>query len=228
MSPVSAIVPAAGSGRRFGSRTPKLFFKIEGNPILFYTLKNLSGAYPFKEIFVASSPSYFKEIEKIGRALGLRSLRLVSGGATRAESVHNALLKISSDRVLVHDAARPLVTRAIVSRALKVARVSGGAVSAIPATATVKRVGPGGVIFRTEDRKTLYLAQTPQVFKKEDLLGRYRQLGKKAFKLTDEASFFDGTDTKVRVAEGSVSNLKITTLEDIELFRFYLKRGKRG
>jgi len=227
---VSAIIPAAGSGRRFGPKTPKLFFRVEGRPVLFYTLKNLSQAYAFREIFVAASPDSFKEIEKIARSLKLRSLRLVRGGATRAESVKNALVQVSavSEWVLVHDAARPLVSRRIVLNALQAAKKTGGAVSAIPATATVKRVNPRGFITGTEDRRTLYLAQTPQVFKREQLLQRYRKLGKKALSLTDEAAFFDGTAVKVAAAEGSVSNLKITTPEDIELFRFYLKHGKKG
>ena len=225
MNGISAILPAAGSSRRFGLKKSKLFFKVDGKPILFYTLKNISRAYRFREILIASHPDNFKEIQKIASALGLRSIVLVPGGATRAESVRNALSRVSakSDWVLVHDAARPLVSRRIILDALKSAKKTGGAITAIPVTATVKRAGPDKVITKTEDRAALYLAQTPQVFKKEKLLGRYKALGNKAMKLTDEASFFDGSGMKVMIAPGEESNLKITTFEDIELFRFYLK-----
>ena len=227
---VSAIVPAAGHGRRFGAKTSKIFFRAEGKPLLFYTLKNISNAYAFKEIIVAAHPADFEVIEKMARSLNLKSFRVLRGGATRAESVWRALLEVSSSSewVLVHDAARPLVDRGVVLRTLETAKKFGGAVAALPATATVKRVDAHGVITGTEDRKGLYLAQTPQVFKRKKLLERYKKLGKKAFRLTDEASFFDQTGTKVGVALGSVSNFKVTTPEDRELFRFYLKHGKRG
>ena len=170
---VTAIIPAAGKSRRFGSKTPKLFVNVCGKPVLFYTLKNISRAYSFKEIIIASVPSYFKPIEKIVNSLGLKNARLVKGGATRAQSVGNALLESSTDAdwVLVHDAARPLVSRKVVRSALKAAQGADGAIAALPATATVKRVGSGGVISGTEDRQSLWLAQTPQVFKKKKIVG---------------------------------------------------------
>ena len=227
---VSAIIPAAGKSRRFDSKTPKLFVKVGGKPVLFYTLKNISGAFSFLEIIIASDPFHFKTIEKIISSSGIKNARLVRGGATRAESVRNGLLSCSekTDWVLVHDAARPLVSREVVRRALKAAQGAEGAVSALPATATVKRVKTGGAISGTEDRNTLWLAQTPQIFKKKALIGRYKKLGRKSSALTDEAAFFDGTGANVRVALGAANNFKITTPEDIELFRFYLSRTKRG
>ena len=227
MKRVSAIVPAAGRGRRFGSKTSKLFFNVDRKPIFFYTLRNLSASYRFDEILIAAHPDDFARIKKIITALKLHHARLVTGGETRAESVRNALHEASdaAEWVVVHDAARPLVSRPIVERALAAAQKTGGAISAYPVTATVKRVA-GEIIAGTEDRRTLYLAQTPQVFRKEKLLERYRKLGKKALSLTDEASFFDGTGTRVAVALGAVSNLKITTPEDVDLFRFYLKHGR--
>ncbi len=227
---VAAIVPAAGKGRRFGP-LPKLFVKVGGRPVLYYTLKNLSRAYPFHCIVIASDPAYFKLIDKIARSLGLANARIVKGGETRAESVRNALLAAAgADWALVHDAARPMVTPNIVRGAIAVARKRGGAVAALPATATVKRAGAGGKIIGTEDRESLYLAQTPQVFRRETLLDRYKKLKRKAFLLTDEAAFFDGTNTGVWLAPGSPQNLKITTAEDLDIFKFYLKRAqnKRG
>ena len=105
---VSAIVPAAGHGRRFGAKTSKIFFRAEGKPLLFYTLRNISSAYAFKEIVVAAHPADFKVVEKMARFLNLKSFRVVGGGATRAESVWNALLEVSgsSEWVLVHEIGR--------------------------------------------------------------------------------------------------------------------------
>lgn len=221
---ISAIIPAAGKGKRFGSGTPKLFVSAGGKPILYHTLKNIADSWPFAEVIIASDPLYFRPVQKIIRSLGLTNARVVKGGLTRAESVRNALSRVSetSDWVLIHDAARPLVSRRIVRGVVAEALKQGAAIAALPATATVKRVARHR-IRGTEDRRFLYLAQTPQLFKKQQLLTRYERLGSKAFNLTDEASFFDGTRIKVSVAPGAVSNLKITTREDLELFKFYLK-----
>ncbi len=227
---VTAIVPAAGKGRRFGRR-PKLFVNVDGRPLLYYTLKNLCGAYPFESVIIATDLAYFERVGKIALALGLKNVHLVKGGATRAESVKNALLAAGhSEWALVHDAARPLVSRRIVRGAIDVARKRGGAVVSIPATSTVKRVGAGGKVMRTEDRESLYLAQTPQVFRRKKLLERYKKLGTRALRLTDEASFFDGVGQGGWVVPGSSRNLKVTTAEDLDIFKFYLKRteNKRG
>lgn len=226
---VSAIVPAAGKGRRFGSKTPKLFAEVEGKPVLFYTLKNLAAAYPFKQILVATDPSHFARIGAILKSLKLRNAYLVRGGATRAESVGNALAHASCcEWAVVHDAARPLVSKKIVRSALAAAQKSGGAVVAVPATSTVKRADARGRVLRTEDRSSLYLAQTPQVFRTRSLLDRYRALGRRASSLTDEASFFDGTAVRVAISPGAASNLKVTTPEDLDLVRFYLQKRPRG
>ena len=229
---VAAIIPAAGKGRRFGLGIPKLFMKVEGRPVLFYTLKNLCRAYSFKQIFIAADPVHFEAIQKIVRLLNLRNVQLVRGGSTRAQSVKNALLQVSGgvEWILVHDAARPMVSKRIIRSTIAMAQGAGGAIAAIPVTATVKRVNSRGIILKTEDRRKLYLAQTPQVFHREKLLQRYKKLGSRAFTLTDEASFFDGTAAGVRMVPGAVENIKITTTEDINVLRYYLKKrqNQRG
>lgn len=224
----SALVPAAGKGARLGSKIPKQFLVVSGKPILIWTLETLAKAYPFQEIIVAADPSRHTFIQKWTRKARLGSVRLVRGGATRSESVRRALESVSpkSQYVLVHDAARPLASPALIQKTLLAARKTGGAICAIPESSTVKRVNlKTKTILKTEDRSQLYLAQTPQVFKKEKLLERYRQLGAKAALLTDEASFFDGTGLSVKIVEGEPMNIKITTSEDLE--RFKLVAGKR-
>lgn len=223
---VAAIVPAAGKGRRFGSR-PKLFVNVAGRPLLYYTLKNLCGAYPFDSIIIATEPKHFARVINITRSLGLKNVHLVKGGGTRAESVKNALLAAGrSEWALVHDAARPMVTRRIIRGALAVARRKGGAVVSVPATSTVKRIAQGGRVLGTEDRESLYLAQTPQVFRRKKLLERYEKLGARACRLTDEAAFFDGVARGAWVAPGSPNNIKITTAEDLDIFKLYLKKSR--
>jgi 2-C-methyl-D-erythritol 4-phosphate cytidylyltransferase len=156
---------------------------------------------------------------------GLDSVKLVSGGSTRARSVGKALAEVSGgcDWILVHDAARPFVSRGLVGRLLKTAARHGAAVCAIPLTSTVKKTSPRrDTILKTVDREGLFLAQTPQVFRKNWFEERYRSLGKKAARLTDEASFFEGTSVRVKIVEGDPRNIKVTTPEDLELCKWYL------
>ena len=227
---VAAIVPAAGLGKRLHSKSPKAFALLGGKPLLVQTLKRLLACYPFSEIVVATPPKKIEETQKLIRTYRLRGkIKVVGGGSTRADSVFNALLAVTpgSDWVLVHDAARPLVGRDLILRLLGAAKKMGAALCALPVTATVKRVNPKTLwVLRTEDRRQLYLAQTPQIFKHKLLLARYRKLGNKASSATDEAALFDGSKTRVQLVLGDPTNLKITTPFDLKLAESYLKEGR--
>lgn len=222
---VAAIVPAAGKGLRFKTRRPKAFSMLEGKPLLAHTLSRLARAYPFSEIIVAVSADARQEAERLIAGHRIPRARVVAGGSTRAESVLRALEAVSpaSEWVLVHDAARPLVSKRLVSRLLGEVKKTGAAIAALPVTSTVKRANADLTIRSTEDRSRLYLAQTPQVFKKRLLFERYQAMGAEAFKATDEAALFDGSRVRVLLVEGEARNLKITVPEDAGLFKFYLK-----
>lgn len=221
---VSAIVPAAGKGARLGRALPKAFVPVAGKPLLAHTLASLSKAFRFDEILVVVGPGHVGRARRLAARAGLHNVRVVRGGATRAESVLNALREVSasSSLVAVHDAARPLVSKRLVRALVEAASECGAAIAALPATATVKRVFRGRVT-GTEDRETLALAQTPQVFRTKLLAARYARLGAKAFRATDEASLFDGSGQIVRAVPGEVANIKVTTAEDLKLLTHYLK-----
>ena len=223
---VAAIVPAAGIGKRLKSATPKSLVRIFGKPLLAYALANLKKSFSFEEIIAAVPPRQSASVRRLLRRYSLKGVRLVPGGKTRAESVKNALASVSGrcDWVLVHDAARPMVSPPLVRRLLREAARTGAAISAVPVSSTVKRVNTRtGTVLGTIDRRTVYLAQTPQVFRKSWLVGQYDRLGARALRLTDEASFFEGSGVRVKAVMGDPRNIKITTLEDIKLFKFFLK-----
>lgn len=223
---IAAVIPAAGEGRRFGSRTPKVFTRLLGKPLLAHTLASLNRAYRFEETVIAVAPAYVKKTEALVRRYGFLRTRVVAGGRTRAQSVKNAASQVGrSSWVLVHDAARPLVSPRLIKKLLVSARTTGAAICALPATATVKRASRGFVT-GTEDRTTLVLAQTPQVFKKDLLLAAYRH-PHRGVSPTDEAALFDGKRRLVRIVEGEARNIKITRPEDAELFRFYVTKAGR-
>lgn len=228
---IAAIIPAAGQGRRLKTKKIKPFVLVAGKPILVYTIENLKRSCPLEEIILVVSAAQNGNFKRLLKRYGLDGIRLVAGGRTRSESVKNGLEHVSEgcNWVLVHDAARPLISKPMLERLIMGAKKTGAAIVALPVTSTVKKVRSGTQLIQwTEDRGKLCLAQTPQIFRKDLLIHRYAELGKKALRVTDEAALFDGSRVKIGVVPGETSNVKITTLEDIELFKFYLKHRHRG
>ncbi len=225
---VAAIVPAAGKGRRLGAKVPKAFVRVGGKTLLAHTLERLARSFRFDELVVVGDRSQLEPLKRIVRSVR-SDTKVVAGGRTRAESVLNGLRAVSErcDWVLVHDAARPMVSSETIRRTILAARRSGGAISASPVSSTVKNVDRRrSVILGTQDRSRIYFAHTPQVFSRRLLLNRYRRLGPAALARTDEAALFDGSSLRVALVEDQPDNLKITTPLDLTVFRFYL--GRRG
>jgi 2-C-methyl-D-erythritol 4-phosphate cytidylyltransferase len=226
---VFAVVPAAGKGRRLGSKTPKAYLPVAGQPLFIHTLRALLRAYPFREIVLIADRAKIAHARREIVRARLARVRVVAGGATRAESVKNGLLALPPGVSLaaVHDAARPLVPPSVVRRTIEAAKKTGGAICAIPVSSTVKRIdAKGGAILGTEDRSRLVLAQTPQVFDTALILARYRTLGARAFQATDEAALFDGTRVRVRLVAGDERNFKVTTPGDLARLKRLMKSGE--
>ena len=218
---IAAVVPAAGLGKRFRSKIPKLFVSLHGKPLLVHTLQRLIRCFNFEEMVVLVGQADLKNVQRLLKRHGLGEVRLVVGGVTRADSVRRGVENVSKncDWILVHDGARPFVDKKLVLNTILAAKITGAALCAEPVTSTVKRVDlKRGVVLSTEDRRLLYLAQTPQVFRQDLLVARYKILRKKALAATDEAALFDGSGISVRVVAGHAKNIKITTVDDLELF----------
>ncbi len=222
---IAAVIPAAGHGKRLKSIMPKALVSVLGQPLLVHTLKGLKKSFRFHEIIVAVPANRVENFKNILKRHSLTGVRVIRGGRTRAESVRNGVWNVSEacEWVLVHDAARPLVNKRLVRRLIRSAKKTGAAIAATPVTSTVKRTdAKSKTVLNTEDRDSLYLAQTPQVFKKVHLMKRYEILGPRALFVTDEAALFENSPIKVSVIPGDDRNIKITTPEDIKLFKFYL------
>ncbi len=228
---VAAVIPAAGLGQRLGAGVPKAFYVVLGKPLLIHTLTQLKKAYNFKDMVVSVDPKEIDGTFELLKKFKISGVRLVAGGQTRAESVRNAVnsIQASVEWVLIHDAARPMLTARVVEDVIKEASKSDGAIAAVPVSSTVKKANiKSRQILSTEDRSCLYLAQTPQVFKIAKLRDRYRVLGTKIRLATDEAALFDGTRARIRLSGGDIRNIKITTPEDVELMKYYLTRSRLG
>ena len=223
MPTVSAIIPAAGIGKRFDSEIKKQFFLIDGNPVLYYTMKALNGAYPFDEFVVGASGEDFKYISRIADKLGIARLSLTEGGDTRAQTVLNALRKSVCEFAAIHDAARPFVTPGTVQATVEAGIETGGAICGVPARDTVKRVKDGAVLC-TEDRNTIFLAHTPQVFRRDILLAALEKAETQNLAFTDESGAYEAEGYRVAVCLSGADNIKITGPEDIPLAQALVKK----
>ena len=222
---VALIIPAAGEGKRIGGRVPKAFIPVAGKPLIIHTLLNIKRAIAFEEIVVAIAVNRTRLARQVLDRFGFPQVRLASGGATRAESVWNALQTVSPrcHWILVHDAARPLIESQSVRKLLKEVKYQKAGLLVEPVSSTVKEVrARGAFVRRTLDRSKLYLAQTPQVARRDVLLKAYEKLGRHAFAMTDESAILEKAGVEVKMVVGSSRNIKITTREDLKLFSLQL------
>jgi 2-C-methyl-D-erythritol 4-phosphate cytidylyltransferase/2-C-methyl-D-erythritol 2,4-cyclodiphosphate synthase len=218
---VSAIIAAAGSGTRLGSAKPKQLLDLGGGSMLSHSLRAFLGHPRIAEVIVVL-PAGMSAVALPGMDPA-RGFRAVIGGVRRQDSVANAFDAVdpSAGVVLIHDAARPFVSAALIDRTIDAAIAHGAAIAAVQSRDTVKRVAhePGGaVIVGTIPRQSVYLAQTPQGFRR-DVLAAAVAAGRSGVEATDEAALAEGAGFQVHVVEGDPGNVKITTADDLDAAR---------
>lgn len=215
-----ALIAAGGRGLRAGGEEPKQFWSLGGKPILVWATEAFERCPEIDGVVLVAPGDLVLRTEKIVQDAGLRKVhRVVVGGQTRAESVKNGLdaLPGSCTLVVVHDAARPFVQPASITRVIQAAARMGAALLASPVTDTLKRVGPEGQVLATVPREGLFGAQTPQAFRRVLLARAFAQAGEAGFEATDEASLLEGLGQPVAIVAGDRRNLKLTEPEDREL-----------
>jgi len=225
---LALIIPAAGAGERIGGETPKPYLKIAGKTILEHTLvrfKNVSG---LGEVIVSTSADYMETTREILERLfpDIRS-EVVEGGKERQDSIRSALKMVSGKTglIAVHDAVRPFVDPEDIEKCIKEASRWGGAVLGVPAKDTIKIAGTSQEIIKTPDRKSMWHAQTPQVFwaallrEAYDNAEIYKLLG------SDDSSLVEQVGGKVVLVEGSAKNFKITFPLDLQIAGWLQKEG---
>ncbi len=214
------IIPAGGKGTRFNGSKPKQYVLCKGKEVIAYTLEIFQKSKEVDAIYVAADSSYFKLLEKIKKKYRLLKIKsFVEGGIERQDSVYNALLSLpagNDDLVVVHDAARPLLDMSILNNALKTAREKGNALVCIKAKDTLVKVQKTLTYL---NRDHIYYVQTPQVFNYKVLLKAMQKAYKDKFYGTDESMLVKRTGVKIHLTDGSLRNFKITTIDDMKLFR---------
>ncbi len=212
MSGTVALVVGAGEGRRFGGAVPKQYLPLAGQPVLRRAVAAFLAHPDVAAVQVVIDPAHRRHYD--AATAGLKLPAPVAGGATRQQSVARGLEHIAAqapDRVLIHDAARPLVPAAVISRVLAALDASPGAVPALPVADTLKR-GDGGFVATTVERQDLWRAQTPQGFRFADILAAHRAAPSSG--LTDDAAVAEHAGLAVAIVAGAEDNMKITTEDD--------------
>ena len=214
---VWVIIVAAGSGTRLKVKVPKAFVCLRGKPLITYSLVVFQNIRVVDSIIVVGHRDHLKRFESLRRDFKKISA-VVAGGATRSDSVKCGLAAVDRDVdiVLVHDAARPLIDAAMVSRLIAALRKYQAAIVAVPVKATVKQVKPKTMtVERTLQRSLLWDVQTPQGFRKDVLVKAHQQRFKG--EATDDAMLVEHLGVAVKVVMGDDRNIKITTPEDLKI-----------
>lgn len=217
---LSAILAAAGRGDRLGQ--PKQLLDLAGKPIAAWSLELFERTPAIDAIYIACEDEQRLRFEEaVARYAPTKVRGVVSGGATRQSSVFAALSSIAPapEFVLVHDGARPFLSREVLERVIAGARRAGAALAAVPVKDTIKIGGTDNTVERTLDRNQLWAAQTPQAFKYELLIAAHTKAIADGFTGTDDAALVERLDAAVELVPGSYENIKITTPEDLEAAR---------
>jgi 2-C-methyl-D-erythritol 4-phosphate cytidylyltransferase len=218
----TAVIVAGGTGTRLGGGVRKQYLELAGEPVLLRAVRPFLDHPRIAAVVVvlpaddaADPPAWLVALP----------VAIVAGGVERGDSVWNGLQAIPPDaeRVLVHDGARPLVTRAVIDRVLD-ACADGGAIAAVQSTDTIKQVDADGRITGTPDRRALWQAQTPQGFPAARLRDAYRRARAEGVLATDDAAVYERYAGPVRVVPGAPENLKVTRPGDLEIAEVLLRR----
>ncbi|WP_027458339.1 2-C-methyl-D-erythritol 4-phosphate cytidylyltransferase [Dechloromonas agitata] len=223
-----AIVPAAGSGSRFGAEKPKQYLDLLGRPLIFHTLKALTACPDIERVWVVLAPDDPWWPRTDWSELGAKLETVRCGGATRAESVSNglqaaAMVAADDDWVLVHDAARPCLSPAMLDALFAdLANDPVGGILAVPVADTLKRADAEQRVAATEPRDGLWQAQTPQMFR----YGLLCDALQKCRDVTDEAGAVEALGLRPKLVRGDATNLKVTYPADLPLAAMILRARK--
>ncbi len=225
---ITAVVLAAGSGRRMNSAVPKQYLLLDGRPVLYYTLRAFEESAVTDIVLVTGADEIeYCSQEFVEKYRLSKIAAVVAGGRERYHSVYEGLKAAAgSDYVLIHDGARPFVTADVIARSIEAVKVCGACVAGMPVKDTIKVVDADGLVKETPARSTLWQIQTPQSFSCPLITRAYKEMiaSGDTSSVTDDAMVLEQmTGQRVRVIEGDYRNIKITTPEDLLVAEAYLK-----
>jgi 2-C-methyl-D-erythritol 4-phosphate cytidylyltransferase / 2-C-methyl-D-erythritol 2,4-cyclodiphosphate synthase len=215
----SAIIPAAGKGRRFSRDYNKVFAEAAGKPVIAHTLSAFQASPLIDEIVLVCGKEDLASCLEIVERFGLDKVSsVIEGGDTRQQSVRNGLLRTRPDSeiIVIHDGARPLVTEDIIRESVSAARLYGAAITASPVTDTIKSADAESFITATLRREELYAVQTPQSFRRSVIVDAHEKALAAGVDATDDAALVELIGGRVKITPGSPENIKVTQPHDLE------------
>jgi len=227
MAKICVILPAAGRSTRFGDpKQKKIYSELEGRAVWLRAVEPFVNRDDVEQMILVIAAEDRELFDRRYKAsVAFMNIEVIEGGAERSDSIAQALdrVKPGCDYVAIHDAARPCLTVDQVDAVFKAAEEHGAALLAIPASDTLKQVGDDRMTLGTVNRRGVYLAQTPQVFRKDWLLAAYADREKLGAAVTDDTQLVEALGHRCAVVDGSSFNLKITTKADLLLASAILK-----
>ncbi len=226
---VVAIIPAAGIGARMGFEKAKQFMDLCGKPILAVTLSHFQKCNLVDKIVLVVSQDdvdYCKR-EIVDRYKLSKVFKVIVGGKRRQDSVRNGVEAVADSCrwVLIHDGVRPLVTNGLIERVIKVAKDFRAVITGLPVKETVKEIDGQGSVLRSVDRSQLWLIQTPQIFRWEDINLAHQEAVKHGWEeATDDAFLIEKMGIPVKIIEGEGNNIKVTTPQDLDIARLLISK----
>lgn len=228
---VTAIIVGAGEGKRMGGLVPKSFLLLAGRSLVLRALDRFFSARSIGKVILVVAGKELQRSQALLQSdlhLSHRPWTLQTGGATRQQSVRRGLEKLDPDCeiVVIHDAARPLVSAALIERCVDEASRAGAVVAGVPVKDTIKVVSDQHWVQTTPARNSLWEIQTPQAFRKELIVQAHDRAFRQAIDATDDSTLVEQMGKPVLVVPGETTNIKITTPEDILLAEALLREGR--
>lgn len=226
MAKFAVVFPAAGRSSRFRDKEKKPFVNLDGRAVWLRSVEQFINREEVVQCLIVVAPDDQEMFRRrFGANLAFMNIQIADGGAERFESVANALamVKPEVEYIAIHDAVRPCITEAQISSVFTKAEKTGAALLAAPVAETVKQVNDQQQVQATLSRKGLWLAQTPQVFRRALLMEAYAQRAKLGKDITDDAQLVEAAGHPVHVVEGAATNIKVTTRQDLILAEAILK-----
>lgn len=226
-----AIIVSAGKGARFKNKIPKQYIRINGRPLIYYTLFAFNSCRKIDGIILVTAKDRIDYCKQLVKKYNLKKVfSVVGGGHARAHSVYNGLKAMprAVKIVAIHDGVRPLIKQELIEEVMNKASRFGAAIIAVPSKNTIKEVSNNLLVKKTLARKDLVEVQTPQAFRYGIIMDCYNKFSDKLESVTDDSSLAEMAGYKVKVVNGDYENIKITTKEDLEFAKTVLTKSVKG
>lgn len=219
---VTAIILVAGNSTRYGQNRNKNFEMINEKTVMAYSLEAFDKNEYIDDIIIGAKEEEIAIIEEITKNEGTsKQTKIVLGGSTRQETVHNCIKNTDSDVVIIHDGARPAIKQEFINNCIESMSEFKGVTVGVPSKDTIKITDDNGIVIQSTKRSNTWIIQTPQCFDRKTLLDLHEKFKKQ--EVTDDCMLLEMNGENVKIFKGDYTNLKITTYEDIDIMRFNMK-----